>query len=293
MRRSARSVAAFLFVVLAGCFLAFGFLGCERRDEVTTPRDDAETAPGIPGRIPEEIEPIRSFDTRSGMAEVLALRIDERAREFVLDVRYESAAAGEEERRIVLGPCTDRPGWRGIRASIEGGEAFAMSMVWSEDESGRLRAEEATAEDNLTVEVSPAAAGKIVETYDWRDATQSFLVDPALVPVDAELRSRFREFYPGNSSLDTGVDGRRLGSLLGAEGFSDWFAETVLEVADFEPKPVRRLDPELQKYCNWANGCVLIKCPFGGFMNPICHVCMGSSIACFIVFLACDVFGWC
>lgn len=41
------------------------------------------------------------------------------------------------------------------------------------------------------------------------------------------------------------------------------------------------LDPDVEEACKWAER-ALVKCGFGGWLNPLCHAAVGTTIACWI-----------
>ena len=88
------------------------------------------------------------------------------------------------------------------------------------------------------------------------------------------------EFYPKEMSLNNSFDGQLIADLLSNESFLNWISlETGL--------PVFQTSRNVDLLCKIA-GYATAKCFLGGIANPLCHVAVGITIACFVV----DVIHW-
>jgi hypothetical protein len=289
---SGRILALLLPVSVALSALAVP--GCEHertREEIAAPEPGTGGGGGPEPKVHRREAPLGVFDTARGKVEVTGLRLLPRTGELVLDLRSPDLE-GAGKRRVVLQGAGMSPGWKGFRASIEGGSRYRMLVAWSETEPGRARLVEETDSDRLAVEIEPEEGGdEVRETYTWNGATRSFRVkDGAQVPL-SPLETDFTAFYPGTSSLESTEDGDLLVALLGDEEFQGWVLGEVAGAAGYSTGEISRMPRELNRFCNWISGCVLLKCSFLGIYNPICHACFGSAIACFVAFMVCEVIG--
>jgi len=106
--------------------------------------------------------------------------------------------------------------------------------------------------------------------------------DAATIEFLASLQ-RFREFYDGLSGnmLDNNPEGQVLVALISNE---DFVRRVLGETAR---STLMGLGPTVDHTCAVAGLCGLLKCMAGGFMNPLCVACAGTSAACAIAELGC------
>jgi hypothetical protein len=307
MRGSSRQRVLLILVcsLVLAAVLAAG-AGCDRRGSEGDGPGETISLPTPPPEPPfdapdaSEAAPLASFIVGETPADVLDARLDRVARELALRLRFDEPG-GQVERVVRLGVLADDPAWRGARFSIHQGRAlgFAVEACWNRDDPHHVRVTERTEVDALHLDLQERPAdGVRVERVTWKDRTARFELrtSPAKLPDEETqaLSRRFREVYPGGTTLDNNRDGDRLMQLLAEPDFATWLARAGGKLAGRTPSEIGgalaglecgTCDPRVQRFCLVMSACAQIKCLVGAWANPICHACFGANAACVVASL--------
>lgn len=95
----------------------------------------------------------------------------------------------------------------------------------------------------------------------------------------------FDDFYDTTNSLIANQEGLFVAQFMTNDAIGDWLIE---EYPDTSGGQLEYLIPD--EVCVAAAECSIIKCPIGGFSNPICDGCLSVVVICVIERIANEIF---
>ncbi len=161
------------------------------------------------------------------------------------------------------------------------------SLVWEQrmefDGNGELTSiVESDGLERLSITVS-RSEGSTTESYVWEGA-DSGVRKGTFKYSDSqsfdEAQTRWQQWAPSVSSLNHNPEGAFLNRLLSGQ----------VEIAS--PSGGRSTGmavPTIEEICMVAAGCTLLKCPYGGSLNPVCVGCAWVVVSCVV----CQLIGAC
>ncbi len=240
-----------------------------------------------------------------------------RCAEFAITLSQNS---GEEAKRyIALAPRSDGPypcGATGVIRDAAGNLLFEISVAWDSSRPDHLWLRERTGADELTLYYD-RQEGHITEHYILngsectieypemeiselkrlsRLCQQSHLVQSTeTARLDDKSRvclGKIREFHAFYSRFSTNTlhhnpDGETLVRFIESEYLQEFLGSH--RISKIEPGDMQLMSSGASNtVCAIASLCGVLKCMFGGWVNPLCVACGGTAAACAIaeIFLA-------
>ena len=275
--RSLRAGLLMLGVIIAGGLGVV--IGCGRDDQpraleiATAP---VGTAPVDERSGAEARAALATFETKLGPTEVLEVRRVEGG--LAGTVRW-GDAQGTTTGDLSIGRRDVRAGWAGFQAHLRArdGQEFGFLVEWDPAVEGHEHIREWTATDRLDLDRS-VQDGAILERYDVNGRQLSVALDESgellgAKSVDASVLQ--------TPTLNGNATGDRLMTLLSQDEFGPWLGRVTVRESNGGGGCPRWLSA-------FAQPCSLFKCTFGGGVaNPLCHVCVGVSWACWLADVGC------
>ena len=260
--------------------------GCGGDTETTAPREHTQVSSGGDGILLVNV----SYDP-------------------VNRILYSTVEKGGVRRELAVRPLRSSEWPVGISADISdhaGDVLFTLEIAWDEPNPGNVWFREASGSDEITAVVEQVG-DRVSEVYTINGVVRSYNY-PAIDPEAREHAVRFLyeglderikdpdvleyigvlgdfgNFYADNapSSLSLNADGDILLKVLG-----DTNLVTRASIGKSSGK-IALLEKRAQQVCSVAWVCAALKCTFGGgWGNPLCIACGGTSLVCNIATLAC------
>jgi hypothetical protein len=283
-RPSLRAGLLALGVVAAGGLSTV--LGCNRDPQPGAPDVTASldvTAAPV-GAAPVILRPgaqgrpaLATFETKFGPTDVLDIR--RVGGGLACTIRW-SGEQGVTTGELSIDRRDVRPGWPGFQAYLraDDGQEFGFLIEWDPAVEGREHIREWTGADRLDLDRS-FRDGAIFERYDvnGRQLSVELDEDGNLLGAKAVDTSALR-----TATLNGNAVGDRLMTLLAQDEFGPWLGRLTVRDRNSGGSGCPRWLSRI------TQPCAFLKCMFGGGVaNPLCHVCVGVSWACWIADVGC------
>jgi hypothetical protein len=162
-----------------------------------------------------------------------------------------------------------------------GGDRFGILLG---QDAGRPRISEWTDTDRLDIVIEEHGRRRL-ETYVLNGSARTWQVLPD-EDVSPEILAEFRAFMGPTNSLNHNGVGRRLAQFITDPDLPGELERLGLADVDVLSGAQLRIPDWLMATCMALAGCTAIKCPIGGFFNPICEMCAGGTFVCVLAMLS-------
>lgn len=249
----------------------------------------------------------RVLDLPSGPLVVERISRDEHTR-----VISATLLSGSVARQLTIEPVAEGPLVDGLTAELTDvtGLLYRVSIAWDPDDPDRIWFREQTTTDVMTVSAG-SSGDRVFEEYDTNgdvyrvdvpaldDETRRRVIGHSRSgwqpedPEHVELVGSYADFEVyynrhANNSLHDNPDGEVLVETLLNEQFAALAVGAAVQPVDGKDnEQPGKISDRARKICVGAGICARFKCMAGGWVNPLCVACGGTSIACTFATVAC------